>query len=135
MCSVVKFSFLPSNNICLRLFMYKCKHFCVISYYILIKWMYPSLLDQLPFTGPTVPMCLFVALLFLVYGCNPPITHFASSAFVSPATFLDLLTSALKIEAVCPSGTLVPRYQNTQCHDSEDGCSKFLCNIGTHVPT
>jgi len=25
-------------------------------------------------------------------------------------------------------------YQNTQCHDSEDGCSKFLWNIGNHVP-
>jgi hypothetical protein len=39
--------------------------------------------------------------------------------FVSPATFSDLLTSPLKIEAVCSSGTLVPMYQNAQCHDSE----------------
>lgn len=64
----------------------------------------------------------------------PPLPISFLLPFVLRSTFSDLLTSALKIEAVCPSGTLVPMYQNTQCHDSEDGCSKFLWNIGIHVP-
>jgi len=39
-----------------------------------------------------------------------------------------------KIAAVSSSGILVTMYQNTQGHDSEDSCSKFLWNIGNHVP-
>ena len=55
--------------------MYDCKHFCIIrvSYYVPIKWLCAYFLDNLLFTGPTVPMCLSGPFpLFLVYGSDPP---------------------------------------------------------------
>lgn len=74
--------------------MYNCKHFYItrVSYYIPIKWLCPYFLDHLPFTGPTVHMCLFGPLLllfwFMVYGCDPSITLFSSPAFCITRNFL-----------------------------------------------